>query len=135
MTMKIVKLTEQIGVSHQVVPEEVQAVADAGYQVLVNNRPDGEAEGQPSSADIAAAAEAAGLEYHYLPVTAGNFPGQGAERMSALFSDPQRPVLAFCRTGTRCTNLWVATREEGHRTQAREHALGLGYDLAMSTPK
>jgi uncharacterized protein (TIGR01244 family) len=53
--MKIVKLTEQIGVSHQVAPEEVQAVADAGYQVLVNNRPDGEAEGQPSSADIAAA--------------------------------------------------------------------------------
>lgn len=130
--MNIVKLTDTVAVSAQITPDNVAEIAAAGYKVLVNNRPDGEEADQPSNAEIAAAAEAAGLEYHYIPVTAMDFPGPHFDQMTDLFDDPARPVLAFCRTGTRCTNLWVASREEGERPQAAQQAASLGYDLGMA---
>lgn len=130
--MKIVKLTQTVAVCGQIQPGHVSAIADAGYRVLINNRPDGEEPGQPSSAEIAAAAEAAGLEYHHLPVTAADFPGAGAARMSALFNDDGRNLLAFCRTGTRCANLWLVTREEGELEEAAQLAGRLGFDLSMA---
>ena len=133
--MKIVKLTDSIAVSAQITPANVADIAAAGYKVLVNNRPDGEETNQPSNADIAAAAAAAGLEYHYLPITAGNFPGPDFGQMRRLLDDTVRPVLAFCRSGTRCTNLWVASRDNESSEQARAQARQLGYDLGMSTPR
>ena len=129
--MNIVKLSETVAVSAQIQPEDVAAIAEAGYKVLINNRPDGEEPGQPANADIAAAAEAAGLEYHFMPINALNFPGPDFEQMCDLLDDPDRPVLAFCRTGTRCTNLWVASREEGARQEAAREAQQKGYDLGM----
>lgn len=129
--MQIVKLNEHVAVSAQISTDEVAVIADAGFKVLVNNRPDGEAPDQPTSEQIAAAAEAAGLEYHYFPVNALNFPGPDAAAMAALLNDPDKPVLAFCRSGTRCTNLWVATREGQEREQAWQQARALGYDLSL----
>ena len=129
--MRIVKLTPTVAVSGQITPEEVAESAAAGSRVLYNNRPDGEEPGQPASVDIAAAARAAGLEYHYLPVNGFNFPGPGMAQMASLLDDPGQPVLAFCRTGTRCTNLWVASRDEGERAEAAARARQLGFDLSM----
>jgi sulfide:quinone oxidoreductase len=106
-------------------------VADAGYRVVINNRPDGEALDQPSSAEMEAAAQAAGLEYHYYPLNAFNYPGDDLEGMRQLF-DGDAPVLAFCRSGTRSTNLWISTREQAQRDAAREHAQRLGFDVSMS---
>ena len=130
--MNAVKLTETIAVAGQISPDHVVQIAAAGFKVLVNNRPDGEEAGQPDSAQIEAAALAAGLEYHHMPVTAMNFPGSDAARMAELFDDVSRPVFAFCRSGTRCTNLWVATRAQDSRQKAAERARALGYDLGMA---
>ncbi|MBT4521262.1 MAG: TIGR01244 family phosphatase [Halieaceae bacterium] len=130
--MKIVRLTDTLAVSEQITPDDVVAVAAAGFEVLVNNRPDGEEIGQPTSDQIAAAAKDAGLSYHYLPITAFNFPGPDIDRIAELLDDSDRPVLAFCRTGTRCTNLWVATRDDSERESAAGQARQLGYDLSLS---
>lgn len=130
--MKIIKLAEHIAVSEQLTKEDIPAIVAAGYQVVINNRPDNEVEGQPSSAEIEAAAVAAGLDYYYLPVTARDFPGPDAQQMATLLHDETKPVLAFCRTGTRCTNLWIATASAQEREQARQRGAALGFDLAMS---
>lgn len=130
--MKIIKLADHIAVAGQINLEEVARIAGAGYSVLVNNRPDGEEPGQPSSSQFEAAARAAGLEYHHLPVTAMDFPGAGVSQMARLFDDESRPLFAFCRSGTRCTNLWVVTRSREARQAAVERALSLGYDLGMA---
>ena len=129
--MNVIKLTDTLGVSQQISPANVAEIAAAGYQVLINNRPDGEEANQPGTDEIAAAAQAAGLEYHYLPITAMNFPGPDFDQMRRLLADPAKPVLAFCRTGTRCTNLWVASHEGDSRQQAALQARQLGYDLGM----
>jgi uncharacterized protein (TIGR01244 family) len=131
--MNIVKLTDCLAVSAQITPEDVADIAAAGYAVLINNRPDGEDNAQPPGAAIAAAAHAAGLEYHYMPVTAASFPGADFAAMRDLLDDPARPVLAFCRSGTRCANLWVASLEEPAREQAIALASQRGYDLGMAS--
>src|SRR6056297_2957732 len=118
--MQIVKLTDTVGVSGQISPAELPALAEAGYRVIVNNRPDGEALDQPGSAEFAAAAEAAGLEYHYYPLNAFNYPGDDVGAMARLFDDGERPVLAFCRSGTRSTNLWISSRPSQEQDAARE---------------
>ena len=130
--MQIVRLTETIAVSAQITPDDVAVIAAEGYRVLINNRPDGEEQNQPSSAVIEAAARAAGLEYHHMPVTAQSFPGAAFDAMSDLLDDPDRPVLAFCRTGTRCANLWVAGCDEAVREQAFAEAAQRGFDLVMA---
>jgi uncharacterized protein (TIGR01244 family) len=130
--MNIVKLSDAVAVSAQITPEDVAAIAAAGFRVLINNRPDGEVPDQPTSAAIAAAAHAAGLEYHHMPVTAASFPGPDFHAMSDLLDDPSRPVLAFCRTGTRCANLWVAGLDGAQRESALAVAGQRGFDLGMA---
>ena len=130
--MKIVQLNTHVAVSEQLACDDLPAIAAAGYKVVVNNRPDGEVPGQPTNAEIEQAALAAGLQYHYLPITATSFPGSEPETMRALFDDSDNPVLAFCRTGTRCANLWVSSRTETDRSDAYSVALSLGYDLALA---
>jgi uncharacterized protein (TIGR01244 family) len=130
--MQAIKLTETIAVSGQISLDQVAGIAAAGFRVLVNNRPDGEEPGQPGSAQIEAAALAAGLEYHHLPVTALDFPGPGVAQMATLFDDESRPLFAFCRSGTRCANLWVATRGSQARQEAAALARASGFDLGMA---
>ncbi len=131
--MRIIQLDEHLAVAGQILPEHVADIAAAGFKVLINNRPDGEEAGQPAQAEIAAAAEAAGLEYHYMPVNALNYPGPDLPAIKAHFDDVERPVLAFCRTGTRCTNLWITSRDEDEREAAMARAVALGFDISMAT--
>jgi len=131
--MKIVKLTDKLAVAAQIAPDDVADIAAQGYRVLINNRPDGEEASQPPGSAIAAAAETAGLEYHYLPVTHSDFPGEDFDAMCELLADDSRPVLAFCRSGTRCANLWVAGLPEPRRAEAMVTAGGQGFDLNMAS--
>ncbi|EED32741.1 conserved hypothetical protein TIGR01244 [gamma proteobacterium NOR5-3] len=130
-SLRYVKLTENLAVSPQIQVDDMPAIAAAGYQVVVNNRPDGEAMGQPCSDDMAAAAVAAGLEYHYYPLNAFNYPGADVGAMAALFDGP-RAVFAFCRSGTRSSNLWISSRSGEEQDKARQHAQQLGFDVSMS---
>ena len=57
------KINDDLSVSAQLLPEDMPAVAAAGFKMVLNNRPDGEAADQPSSNEMAVAAEAAGLAY------------------------------------------------------------------------
>jgi uncharacterized protein (TIGR01244 family) len=54
--MKIAKLTPFLAVSPQIAEADLGALAAQGFQAVINNRPDGEAEDQPETAALAAAA-------------------------------------------------------------------------------
>ncbi|MFK7828371.1 MAG: TIGR01244 family sulfur transferase [Congregibacter sp.] len=127
-----VKLTDTVAVSQQIHPEDMAAIAAAGFKVIVNNRPDGEAPDQPASDALQAAAQAAGLEYVYYPLSAFNYPGGDLPAMAALFGNAESPVFAFCRSGTRSANLWVSTQQASSQDASR-HAIGqLGFDISWS---
>jgi len=103
----------------------------AGFKMVINNRPDGEEEGQPTSAEMAVAAEAAGLEYAHQPVVGSNISETDIDGFDAIVSLAETPVLAFCRTGTRSTTLWALTQaSEQDNANILATAEQAGYDLS-----
>ncbi|MEA3064070.1 MAG: hypothetical protein QOJ27_505 [Sphingomonadales bacterium] len=113
----------------QIGAADIPAVAGAGIRLIVNNRPDGEEPGQPFSAEIEAAARAAGLGYRHIPVAKG-FSAWQVEAMADALE--RGPVLAFCRSGTRSTHLWALARaSRGAEAPALiDQAAEAGYDLS-----
>ena len=129
--MPIFQLTDTLSVAGQITPEDIQGIAAQGITVVVCNRPDGEVPQQATMDEIEAACNATGLLFVRYPVTAMDFPGPDLEGLGDLFDDPGQSVLAYCRTGTRCANLWVATRDPADQTDAVQIARDIGFDLSM----
>jgi len=129
--MPIFKLSESLSVAAQITPQDVPNIAAQGFTTVVCNRPDGEVPDQASMDEIEAACNAAGLLFVRYPVNAMNFPGADLDGLGELFDDPSQSVLAYCRTGTRCANLWVATRSDEDTPEAIEVARDIGFDLSM----
>ena len=129
-------LDPTVAVAPQITPDDVPAIAAAGYVAIVNNRPDGEEAGQPDGESIRVAAEAAGLAYTAIPVTQAGFSRPQVDAMIAALAAADGPVLAYCRSGTRSCNLWALAQAglgadpDALTTQAR----GAGYDIAGLRP-
>ena len=104
------KLDDNLSVLPQIAPENVADYAALGFRTLINNRPEGEEPGQPSSAAMQAAAEAAGMEYVSQPVISGGITFTDVADFSEYLEKAEKPVLAFCRSGTRCTMLWALSQ-------------------------
>jgi sulfide:quinone oxidoreductase len=104
--MIIKAINAGLSVSPQILPEDIAAIAAAGFRSVMCNRPDGEAADQPAFAEIEAAARAAGLEAAYLPVVSGQVKDTDAEAFATLFATLPKPVFAYCRSGTRSATLW-----------------------------
>ncbi|WP_304171824.1 TIGR01244 family sulfur transferase [Phenylobacterium aquaticum] len=126
------RVTDQLSVSPQIAIADLALVAAQGFKTVINNRPDGEEPGQPSSAEMEAAAKAAGLAYAHIPVRGGPTPDQ-VEVERLLLEETPGPVLAFCRSGTRSINIWsIGQAMAGERTPDELVKLGAdaGYDLS-----
>lgn len=134
--MNIRRIDDRISVSPQIAPEDVSALAAAGFAAIVNNRPDGEEGGQPEGEAIRRAAEAAGLRYTAIPVSPGGLSGAQVEAMAAALDAAPGPVLAYCRSGTRSCNLWAlaAASQGGDPAELTGKAAGAGYDIAGIRP-
>lgn len=117
-------------VSGQIRTEDVAAAAGQGVGRIVNNRPDGEAPGQPSSSDIETAARAAGLDYVFAPVR--GLPDPAAVSAVAAALEDGMPTLLYCRSGRRSATAWALAMRQTGRMDAdaiRKQAAGAGYDL------
>lgn len=126
------RVTDQFSVSPQIAPADVAAAAAQGFVLIVNNRPDGEDPAQPAGAEIEAAAKAAGLSYVAIPVRGGPTTEQVAALRETVEA-AKGPVLAFCRSGTRCIVTWsLGQAEAGARSRQELIDLGAqaGYDLS-----
>lgn len=107
--MNIKKLADGVFVSAYVSPQELPFVAGE-IRTIVNNRPDGEEPGQPSSDDIEAAAQKLGLQYIHIPIQPGKFSNEQIAGFSEALANQPGPVLAFCKSGTRSTVLWALSQ-------------------------
>jgi uncharacterized protein (TIGR01244 family) len=108
-TLPLRQIATDVCVAPQLTPQAMAEVAAAGFKSVVNNRPDYEhGPDQPSSAEMAAAALAAGLEYRFLPVDGGYQSPEEIAAFAQLLAELPRPLLAFCRSGARSTRLFMA---------------------------
>lgn len=105
--VSIKKLTDTMSVSPQIEVDDLSKIADAGFSMVINNRPDGEESGQPDHETLAIAAKNAGLSYHYLPMTMAALDEKLINAFADLVQSAKGPVLAYCRSGTRSAFLWA----------------------------
>ncbi len=129
-------LDPTIAVAPQITPDDISAIAAAGYLAIVNNRPDGEEPGQPDGEAIRAAAEAAGLAYTAIPITHAGFSRPQVDAMRDALAAANGPVLAYCRSGTRSCNLWALARaaQGDDAEMLTGKAAQAGYDLRGLRP-
>lgn len=102
--MKINFLTSSIAISDQIQVQDIGYLVENGFKVIINNRPDGEAPDQPTSALLEAEATRCGLLYHHIPVSASSSSTDVAAFNEILRAE-EGPALAFCRTGNRASNI------------------------------
>ncbi len=108
-TLPFAPIAPDVCVAPQLGPEAMAEAARAGFRSIVNNRPDYEGgPDQPTNASIEAAALAAGLEYRFLPVQSGYQSPEEIAAFAKLLDELPRPLLAFCRSGTRSAKLFRA---------------------------
>ncbi|MGI9401131.1 MAG: TIGR01244 family sulfur transferase [Rhizobiaceae bacterium] len=99
------QLDDNVAVAAQITPADVSKIAEAGFRSIICNRPDSE-EGAYPHDEVEAAATAAGLEFHFLPVVSGQITEANVRDMASTLESAAKPTLAYCRSGTRCTNLY-----------------------------
>lgn len=105
------RVLDAVYAAPQLDPSAMTAAATMGFKSVINNRPDFEhGPGQPANADIAAAAEAAGLSYCFLPVDGGYQSPEQIAELARLLDEMPKPILLFCRSGARSTRLALATQ-------------------------
>jgi uncharacterized protein (TIGR01244 family) len=100
-------IAADVCVAPQLTPDSMAEAARVGFRSVVNNRPDFEhGTDQPTSAQVEAAARAAGLEYRHLPVAGGYQSPEEVAAMARLLEELPRPLLMFCRSGARSGRLY-----------------------------
>jgi uncharacterized protein (TIGR01244 family) len=103
------QLSADVCVAPQLDPATMAWAAQSGFKSVINNRPDFEGgPDQPTSASMEAAATAAGLRYAYLPVQPAMQTPEEVAAFAKLLAELPKPILAFCRSGTRSGKLYRA---------------------------
>jgi uncharacterized protein (TIGR01244 family) len=107
--MNLTHLSARVSVYGQVMPSDIQTLKSLGFSTLICNRPDHEDPGQPTAAEVKAAAEGAGLTFFFVPYNPSSpSPTLVSDFEAALKAAPEGKVLAFCRSGNRSARLWQA---------------------------
>ena len=125
------QLDDRTLVDGQIAPGDVAELHAMGVTMIVNNRPDGEDAGQPTSDEIEAAATALGIEYRHVPIARGMGPSDIEAMRDAMHAAGTGKIFAYCRSGNRSTLAWaVAKNEDGvSREELERCAEGAGFTL------
>ena len=102
--MNIRQIAPDFSATGQILPEQMQAVADAGFKSIVCPRP--EEGGQPSFDEVAKAAAAAGISIVHIPVSGPLGEGQ-IIRFHDAWEKLPKPMLGYCRSGARAGSLYA----------------------------
>ena len=109
--MEYRQITDDYSVAGQLTAADVQAAKAAGFKAMICNRPDSE-DGAVPHAEVEAAAKAAGLEFRYIPVVSGQITMENVDDQAAALDSLPGPVLAYCRSGARSTNLFGLVQQK-----------------------
>lgn len=125
------RLDDKTIVAGQIAPREIAQLKAEGVTLIVNNRPDDEDPGQPTSAQIEAAARDAGIDYRHVPIARGLGPADVEAMRSAIRDAGGGTLFAFCRSGNRSALAWAAAKSKdgASRGELERCVGGAGFDL------
>ncbi len=131
--MAMLKLSEQLYVSPQLSEQDAEEAARLGIQTVICNRPDGEEDHQPSTAQVQQWLAAEGItSFKHQPVTSAGISATDVAVFQDLVQQADKPVLAYCRTGTRSSLLWAYHQVQNGMSvaEAKAAAAKAGIDLS-----
>lgn len=108
--MEIRHLTPDYAVSPQITPEDVAAIRDAGFAMVINNRPDTEIPPELHTEMLRQAVEAAGMAFVVNPVIGGAITMENVTGQRAAIAAAVGPVLAYCASGNRSSIVWALSQ-------------------------
>ena len=113
--MMLNKIIEDYVVSDQITEEDIEQLKEAGFKTIFCNRPDNEEQNQVTVKSIQDKAVKSGLNFIHQPVIGGQITQNDIDEFSDHYDDAEKPIFAYCRTGTRSSMLW-ALSESGKRS-------------------
>ncbi len=131
--MKITVVEQDFAVAPQITTADIGELAREGVRTIINNRPDGEEPGQLTAAQARAAAERQGLTYIHIPVHTDSITAADVDAFARALKQSAKPILAHCRSGTRCYLLWAAVQAQAGKDPEPlvMRAAGDGYDIRV----
>jgi sulfide:quinone oxidoreductase len=128
--MKFAKINNELTVSDQITIEDLKEIQAQGYKTIFCNRPDQESEGQLNFSVIEKEAQSIGIKAIHQPVIGGQISDDDITQFGCYFEAAQKPVFAYCRTGTRCSTLWALSHAKALPIdEILSKAQVAGYDL------
>ena len=105
--MQIVNISGLYNVSPQISQTDVEILSEKGFEKIICNRPDFEVPPNLKSSVIKKIALEIGLSFEYHPLTFENMNAESIEKQMEFINKSNRPVLAYCTSGTRCAAIWA----------------------------
>ena len=128
--MKFAKINNELTVSDQITIEDLKEIQAQGYKTIFCNRPDQESEDQLDFSAIEKEAHNLGIKIIHQPVIGGQISDDDIAQFSCYFEVAQKPIFAYCRTGTRCSTLWALSHAKTLPIdEILSKAQNAGYDL------
>lgn len=129
---EVTKINDQLSVAGQISLGDLAEFAKAGYATIINNRPDNEEPGQLDHATAEGEAKKQGLDYLYQPIVSSAISYRDVTEFQNHLVREDTPILAHCRSGTRCYLLYALTRvlyEGESPMKLVAEAASKGYDI------
>ena len=105
--MQINNVSGLYNVSPQISVTDLEFLSENGFGKIICNRPDFEVPPSFQSNVIKKVATEIGLSFEYHPLTFENMNAENIEKQMAFIKESERPVLAYCTSGTRCAAIWA----------------------------
>lgn len=133
--MDLRKLNDDLTVAPQISVDDIARAAEQGFKAIICNRPDGEEHDQPTAENMANAANKAGMTFAHQPVISGGLSLEDAQQFKSLLDELPKPILAYCRSGTRCSTLWALAEAPTRDTDdIISTCAQAGYDYSAMRP-
>lgn len=107
--MDIRQINDEYAVCGQISVEDLDQIKAMGFKSIVCHRPDHEAPDQPEFANVAARAKQLGMQITHIPVGPMGVTADAVSKMVDALDEFDRPMLGFCRSGARSTNIYQQT--------------------------
>ncbi len=128
--MDLRPLTDSFAVAPQLQPADMAALAANGITTVICNRPDAENPPERQAAAMQAAAEAAGLDFVFNPITSGAMTLQNVEEQAEAIAGSDGPAVGYCASGTRSAVAWaLATAGDMTTDEILNATADAGYPL------
>ena len=105
--MQIVNISGLYNVSPQISLTDVEILSEKGFGKIICNRPDFEVHPNIQSSLIEKVAVETGILFEYHPLTFENMNSENIGKQMDFINESERPVLAYCTSGTRCAAIWA----------------------------